>query len=92
MKLIAKKRELELYELDEPIDLTKEAGVKTLVKYELRGLGVDILVIFQEENENEDALLLGYMLGETGLLVSLTDEEMHNKAVAFITDSLDEGQ
>lgn len=91
LRLIAKREELELYELENPIDLTDQNdGKETLIKYEVKGLEVDVLVIFQKENENEQSFMLGYWLGETGLIVNLADEKMYEEVVDFVMDVLND--
>lgn len=91
MNLISKMRGMELFELDEPINLTEQnGGIETIAKYEVKGLEEDVIVIFQKEAEKEYSYFLGYFIGDTGLLVNLADEEMYKKVIEFVMESLSE--
>lgn len=79
----------EVIALDKPMDLTEENnGIETEMTHVIKGFDEDLYVIV-EPAEGSSTFYFGYKVIGTGLLLSVSDEQVHNTAVSVLEELAD---
>lgn len=75
----------EITKLKQPVNLTEQnENIETEATHILKGFVEDLLLVIEEE-----CFYFAHMIGDTGLVVNLEDEEMHEKAVQILMMALE---
>lgn len=74
----------EINKLEEPINLTDQnEGIETEGTHILTGFEEDLLLV-TEDHGDEGCFYFAHMVGDTGLIVNIEDDSMHEKAAMIL--------
>jgi hypothetical protein len=83
-------KEYEIIPLERPIDVSadNETEFPTKITHKIKGFDEDIYLVEEQTGEDEIGFSFGYFIGDTGLFVSVIDEEIIEIAETLIFTAL----